>query len=573
MKTYGIYLAYPPTIELRAQGLGRYLSEFLKAADRRDDVKFVVACPSWMVSSLLAFLEAANVPSRKFEVVSPGKIPLLLRAHEFLAGFRARPRRRRLQSLFSQVRNVGEKLTAAIERRIASARSVAWTSVLGVVLIPIVAVVVVLVGLSMLLLTAILGMSKRVNAWVAGMSAVKKIRASLEGAVLLPKDDLRIARLYRLMLEAESSMLQKLMENRSDVAAWYCPTAFWPRFHEIRAPRLMCVPDVVIGDFPAGFANIGGDRYLESFRQVEKAISAGTHFITYSEDVKWRTLVRRYGIDPQAITVVPHGANRLLDLIQVSGSPDNQAATAALCRNLFATAVAKAVSNSYATFFKRSTVQFIVYPSQFRPNKNVISLLRAYEYLLRRRFVGHKLVLTGNPTLRPEVGQFIAQHNLENDVLCLYDLSDQELAACYRLADLAVNPSLSEGGFPFTFTEALSLGTPVVMARMPATEEVIIETQLRDAMLFDPYDWKDIADRIEWGLDHKEELLELQLPVYEKLAKRTWRLVVDEHIDILARIADPHDSSGSPHDQGDSERSRPAPYESRPLVSDRRASA
>jgi glycosyltransferase involved in cell wall biosynthesis len=402
---------------------------------------------------------------------------------------------------------------------------------------------------------------------------VKKGRESVEGAVLQPKENWRIARLYRLMLDVESSMLQELIEKRRDVAAWYCPTAFWPRFHEIGAPRLMCVPDVVIAEFPAGFASVGGDRYLESFREVERAIGAGAHFVTYSEDVKWRTLVRRYGIDPVTIRVVPHGANELLHLVQVSGTPDDEAATAALCRNLFTTAVAKAVDNSYATFFKRSSIRFIFYPSQFRPNKNLISLLRAYEYLLRRRFVGHKLVLTGNPSLSPEIGQFIAQHNLENDVLCLYDLSDQELAACYRLADLAVNPSLTEGGLPFTFSEALSLGTPVVMARMPATEEVVTDTVLRDLMLFDPFDWKDIAQHIEWALQHRDELLQVQVPVYEKLSKRTWRHVVDEHIDILAQISAVGSSSGGAPDQQPSDRPDASPNESDRLLSDRRASA
>ncbi|MFD2884495.1 glycosyltransferase [Pseudomonas lini] len=71
--------------------------------------------------------------------------------------------------------------------------------------------------------------------------------------------------------------------------------------------------------------------------------------------------------------------------------------------------------------------------------------------------------------------KFISEHGLQNDVLCLYGLSIQELAACYKLADLAVNPSLSEGGCPFTFTEALSVGTPVVMARIAVTEEILVD--------------------------------------------------------------------------------------------------
>jgi hypothetical protein len=116
-------------------------------------------------------------------------------------------------------------------------------------------------------------------------------------------------------------------------------------------------------------------------------------------------------------------------------------------------------------------------------------------------------------------------------------LTTRELAACYRLADLAVNPSLSEGGCPFTLTEALSVGTPVVMARIPVTEEVVADEEMRNMMLFDPYDWRDVASRIEWALQHREVLLSAQNEFYLVLSKRTWRDVVDDHVAILDGLA------------------------------------
>ena len=234
---------------------------------------------------------------------------------------------------------------------------------------------------------------------------------------------------------------------------------------------------------------------------------------------------------------VPHGTCRLDDLITVSGFPDNEASTDAFCINLFRGALYKAIGTSGASNFGSGDVEFIFYASQFRPNKNVITLLRAYEHLLKRRYIGHKLVLTGDPNSLPEIAQFIRDYNLQNDVLCLHDLSAQELAACYRLADLTVNPSLSEGGCPFTLTEALSVGTPVVMARIAVTEEVVTDLELQDVMLFDPYDWEDMAARIEWALQNKDGLLERQLKLYERLAERSWRTVVDEYIAILNRIS------------------------------------
>jgi glycosyltransferase involved in cell wall biosynthesis len=183
-------------------------------------------------------------------------------------------------------------------------------------------------------------------------------------------------------------------------------------------------------------------------------------------------------------------------------------------------------------------VSFIFYASQFRPNKNVISLLRAYESLLRKRLIKQKLILTGRPETSPEVKLFVKKHQLENDVLFLHGLSIQQLAACYKLADLVVNPSLSEGGCPFTFTEALSVSTPVVMARIPVSEEILTDPDLQKVTFFDPYSWEDIADKVEWALDHRQDVLSIQSVAYQSLARRTWTNVVDEHIDVLLEISD-----------------------------------
>ncbi|MGQ9557259.1 MAG: glycosyltransferase, partial [Desulfurispora sp.] len=178
------------------------------------------------------------------------------------------------------------------------------------------------------------------------------------------------------------------------------------------------------------------------------------------------------------------------------------------------------------------------YASQFRPNKNVVNLLRAYNYLLKQRYIKQKLILTGNPSVLPEIERFISEHNLENDVLCLHGLTAQELAACYYLADLAVNPSLFEGGVPFTFAEAVSVGTPVVMARIPVTEEILSDPELSTETLFNPFDWRDMAAKIEWALENRHLLYAKQRKFYDEvLAKRTWAEVVDEYIEILDRIA------------------------------------
>jgi glycosyltransferase involved in cell wall biosynthesis len=526
VKTFGIYLSYPPNVDLRAEGLGRYLTEFLNEAKNRTDARFVIACPSWMRKSLRELLEKAGIPPKTFEIMGPTKRPVLLRLYGAYLSYIQRARLKRIRKVVAYLANLKMRTITGVERTLATTRSPFTLGLLILLALPVFAIDYV----ASLMRDAVV--SSRV--WRLTSEQLSKIASKM---MVRPQSSIRTVRLYRFMEEAEGKLLCNHINARKEISAWYAPTAFWPHFNDIKAPRLTCVPDVVFSEFPVAFSSVNYERFLDTFRLIERTIEGGDRFVTYSNDIKYRTLVERYRIAPEAITVIPHGVNRLDDLISVSGFRDNEAATDLLCTNLFRVALYKAINTLNATNFDSGDVRFIFYASQFRPNKNVITLLRAYEYLLRRRYVGHKLVLTGNPNNLPEIATFIRDHNLQNDVLCLHGLSAQELAACYRIADLAVNPSLSEGGCPFTLTEALSVGTPVVMARISVTEEVVTDPDLQKMMLFDPYKWEDIALRIEWGLQNREALLARQLELYKKLSERSWSTVIDEYIEILDRIS------------------------------------
>lgn len=536
MKKFGIYLCYAPTVDLRMEGLGRHMGEFLKAAQERGDISFVIACPSWLRENLDQLFQSCSLRPENIEVIAPRTSPLLLtlyrKYHAYLARRHLAPKkvglRRRLINLLLDGRT-------RIERRLAIARNVVsalfWGSLLATL-----ALIASIFKLAWSAPTLTKQLVSRVFRKSLGRVLPARTRPSTPAASEKKRESLG-SRLYRLMEENEAMLISDLIGVRQDVAAWYSPTAFWPYFNQIAAPRLMCVPDVVLADFPVGFALVSGGGMQRNFDQVEKAIRGGEYFVTYSERTKWDTLVQRYSIDPDFVYVVRHGANRLDDLIRVTGFPDNEEATTTLCRKLLMSALQKDMHQAYRGIQVTTQLRFIFYASQFRPNKNVITLLRAYDHLLKRRFIGHKLILTGNLWGLEDVQSFIETRNLQNDVLCLHGLSEQELAACYRLADLAVNPSLSEGGCPFTFTEALSVGTPAVMSRIPVTEEVINDPALQELTLFDPYDWKDMAKKIEWALTRRDLLIARQMPFYNKLAQRTWRNVVDEYVAVLEQIS------------------------------------
>jgi hypothetical protein len=546
LKRYGIYLAYAPTVDMRAEGLGRHLAALLKAASTRPDLRFVVVCPSWTRESIIELCESEAIDVDSFDLVAPRHKPALLRVYQRWQRSKLRRRRPLLRwwkAYFAWIlRRVG-RVTAPWRRLVIGSRSVIPLVVFGVVaaVLAVVAAPFVL-GWALLQIFGprVVAFGRRValRGYIAVADEQTKRAAKELIAGRSPKHLPGVVGLYRQMQDVEIDAMHRLIRSLPEVRAWYCPTAFWPSVTRLDRPQLICVPDVVLTDFAASFSELGGDRLLETFRQIERTLSSGQRFVTYSEYVKHQTLVRRFGVPEAAIDVITHGAIRLDPLIMIQGSVNPAAATDAFCRDILDAAVRRSLPGSRRQWLGRET-RFLFYASQFRPHKNIANLVRACEHLLRRRHRGYRLVLTGNPQMAPEVVDVAKRLGFSDEILFLHQLTPQELAACYRLASVSVNPSLFEGGLPFTFSESVSVGTPVVMSRIPVTIEAIDDTDLLRDMLFDPQDWRDIASRIEWALGHRAELLERQRAFYERrIVVRTWDDALDDYVAALDRLAE-----------------------------------
>ena len=537
VKRYGIYIAYGPIKNFAAEGLGRHLGEFLKAAQDIENTKFVIAAPAWFREPLNELKDGYGLRDDAFEFIMPRKPPVLWVAYSTADRLKKRIdswRRRKRETTRDSLR---DRLRRWIKVRIR--RFVGTRNPLGLLL-----VVPILVLLSPFAALAYV-------VWKA-MRLLRRILPSRVKNVVHPKRAaLRFAdlagsvagrargRLYRILQDAESRYISELANERNDIFAWYAPSAFWQNFNVINAPKLTCVPDIVLSEFPLAFSaeEEGGDARRAIFDEIVETVENGGHFATYSTQIRDITLGDKFGVPASKVRVIPHGANRLDRYVNVTGFPDNDKASWITAEQYFRGALSKCVNNATSARFASSHIAYIFYASQFRPNKNVLTLLKAFEFLRKRKGLPLKLVLTGDPRYNA-VHEFLSDNKLNDDVLCLRGLSEKELAGCYKLARLAVNPSLAEGGMPFTLTEALSVGTPVIMGDIPVTREIITSNELRDAILFNPYDWRALADKIEWALENRTELLDLELRFYnEQLVHRSWSVVVREYVDALESIA------------------------------------
>ena len=197
----------------------------------------------------------------------------------------------------------------------------------------------------------------------------------------------------------------------------------------------------------------------------------------------------------------------------------------------------KLSNNPYLADFDLENIRYVFYSSQVRPHKNFLNLIKAYKKVLREKFVNVKLITTADLKQAPEVYDYIVQHRLQNDVLSFYNVPSKVLAALNARAICAVNPTLFEGGFPFTFLEAYTVGTPSIMSNIPMTTEQISDEELQKTMLFDPYSVDDMVNKIEWGIRNSEKLFELQNKLYIQMKQRTWADAASDYIKVLDYVS------------------------------------
>jgi len=234
--------------------------------------------------------------------------------------------------------------------------------------------------------------------------------------------------------------------------------------------------------------------------------------ITDSESVK-REICEHLNVKPEKIAVVPLAPRRAF-------RPVNAPEVVASAR-------------------RRLGVEddFILFVGTVEPRKNLLTLVRAFEELTRRRDFHAQLVIAGQKGwLTEELFALIEQSGLGRRILFTGYISDEDLAALYSSCRVCVYPSLYEG-FGLPPLEAMSCGAPVITSRIP----VIMETVGEAARLVEPTDVRALADCLHelWG--DEAERRRLSAEGIAHAARFTWertaRLTLDVYEEVLQGAA------------------------------------
>lgn len=162
--------------------------------------------------------------------------------------------------------------------------------------------------------------------------------------------------------------------------------------------------------------------------------------------------------------------------------------------------------------------QFILFVGTIEPRKNVITLLRAFEEIVKANNLRVQLVLAGKPGwLTEEFFAHLAQSRARERILLTGYLQDEELKALYSSCLMMVFPAIYEGaGLPPL--EAMACGAPVITSDTPAIAEMVADA----ARLFPPLDHHALARHIFELLNDAGKRAELTKRGLDRAAQFTW---------------------------------------------------
>jgi len=167
---------------------------------------------------------------------------------------------------------------------------------------------------------------------------------------------------------------------------------------------------------------------------------------------------------------------------------------------------------------------FLLFVGTLEPRKNVPGLLLAYRIVLDEKVTNEPLVLVGGKGwLYEEIFDRVEALDLENHVHFVHGVPDADLPGLYSAASVLAMPSFYEG-FGLPALEAMSCGTPVVVADRASLPEVVGDA----GQLIDPEDPGDIAGALKRVLTDESERERMREAGLKQAEAFSWTRVARE---------------------------------------------
>jgi glycosyltransferase involved in cell wall biosynthesis len=273
----------------------------------------------------------------------------------------------------------------------------------------------------------------------------------------------------------------------------------------VPCPLICSIHDVahLSGMLPTGVAyRMAARTYYRHAAHRSRHIITGSRF---SRD----EIVRRLGVNPEKITVIPDGVDTAFF------SPRQPSEIEPVLSSL-------GVRRPY-----------ILTLGSVRPHKNVGRVLKSFEKLKRETALPHQLVIVGKREgFRINQELPVLAGDIWRDVVFTGFRGEKEIVALYAGADLFVFASLYEG-FGLPPLEAMACGTPVAASRAASLPEVVGEA----GAYFDPYSVDDIGRTLLRLLTNPPERDQLAHKGRERALQMTWEKTAEGHVEVYRKYS------------------------------------
>jgi len=174
--------------------------------------------------------------------------------------------------------------------------------------------------------------------------------------------------------------------------------------------------------------------------------------------------------------------------------------------------------------------RFILSLGTIEPRKNLVGLIKAYDYLRQNypELATVKLVIAGgNGWKFKEVYQASKDSLFKDDIKFLGFVEASDKCPLYNLAEVFAFPSFYEG-FGFPPLEAMACGTPVVASFASSIPEVVGES----GILVDPYDTAQIGQALADILLDENLAKTLSQLGLEQAKKFNWQITARSYLKL-----------------------------------------
>jgi glycosyltransferase involved in cell wall biosynthesis len=176
---------------------------------------------------------------------------------------------------------------------------------------------------------------------------------------------------------------------------------------------------------------------------------------------------------------------------------------------------------------------FLLFVGTIEPRKNLLTLVRAFEEILRETQHRPQLVIAGREGwLSDDLFAYIDKSRALRERLRFTGyLGEEDLAALYSSCSVFIYPSLYEG-FGLPPLEAMACGAPVITSSIYSIREVVGQS----ARLVEPTDVKALARAIITLLEDEGARSALALAGRERAREFTWEKTARQTLELYRRV-------------------------------------